>query len=59
VLGYSTIGYSVVSIKRTGCNKRTGGKILSKLLIEQEVINNKWTGRGKFSQNIKQTGGIK
>ena len=36
--------YSELSIKRTGCNKRTGGKILSKQLSEQDVISEQGGG---------------
>ena len=31
--------YSELSIKRTGCSKQTGGKILSKKFSEQDVIS--------------------
>ena len=36
--------YSELSIKRTGCNKRTGGKILSKQFSEQDVISEQGGG---------------
>ena len=36
--------YSGLSIKRTGYNKRTGGKIILKQLSEQDVISEKGGG---------------
>ena len=36
--------YSKLSIKRTGCNKQTRGKILSKQLSEQDVISEQGGG---------------
>ena len=36
--------YSELSNKRTGCNKRTGGKILSKQLSKQDVISEQGGG---------------
>ena len=41
---YTQCNYSELSIKRTGCNKRTGGKILSKQLSEQDVISEQGGG---------------
>ena len=52
------LDYSELSIKRTGCNKQTGGEIFSKQLSEQDVIS-KQGGGNSLEYVVKQTRGIK
>ena len=52
-ISQGALTYSELSIKRTGCNKRTGENNLSKQLSEQDVISEQG-GENSLKQLSKQ-----